>query len=91
MRTAIILTMVRRTVTIPDALDERVRNEQREGESFSAAVARLLANGLERQRVPSYVGSAAGTRDLSLRVEEVLGEVLDEIYEEESYRPESAR
>lgn len=84
--------MVRRTVTIPDALDERVREAKEDGESFSAAVARLLETGLEGRRIPSYVGAgSAGPGDLSLRVEEVLGEVLDEIYEEESYRPEGDR
>ncbi len=80
--------MVRRTVTIPDNLDERVREAARDGESFSAAVARLLEDGLEGRHVPSYVGMVSGPGDnASLRVEEILGEIADEIYKEETQRP----
>ena len=82
--------MVRRTVTIPDHLDERVRDAKREDESFSAAVARLLENGLEGGGIPSYVGMIRGPgppTDDSLRVEEIMGEVLDELYDEESPEP----
>jgi hypothetical protein len=88
MRTAIILVMVRRTVTIPDQLDERVREAAHEGESFSAAVARLLEDGLEGRHVPSYVGMVSGPGDnASLRVEEILDAIADELHEEETYRP----
>lgn len=87
MSAAIILAMVRRTVTIPDQLDERVREARREGESFSAALARLAENGLEGKRVPGYVGMIRGDgppTDDSLRVEEIMDEILDELYESES-------
>ena len=73
--------MVRRTVTIPDQLDERVREAKRDGESFSAAVARLLESGLEGKQVPSYVGMVSGPgppTDDALRVEEIIGEIVEE-------------
>lgn len=79
MRVTIILAMVRRTVTIPDSLDERVRAQQREGESFSAAVARLLEEGLDERSLPSYVASAPGGTDDSIRIEEIMGEVFDQL------------
>lgn len=67
--------MVRRTITLPDHLDGRVRKNADEGESFSAAVSRLLEAGLDGKRVPSYVGlDTGGGDDVSLRVEELLAE-----------------
>jgi hypothetical protein len=67
--------MVRRTVSLPDAVDERVRAAAEEGESYSAAVARLLDAGLamnEGASRPAWVGSGEGPDDLGRRAEEYL-------------------
>jgi len=72
--------MVRRTVTLPDKLDTRVRDAADDGESFSAAVARLLEAGLsgDRERL-AWIGSGdSGDPDLGFRVEEVLAELAAE-------------
>lgn len=72
--------MVRRTVTLPDGLDTRVRDAAEEGESFSAAVSRLLEAGLSgrRERL-AWIGSGdSGDPDLGFRVEEVLEELAAE-------------
>jgi hypothetical protein len=67
--------MVRRTVNLPDAVDEQVREAAEEGESYSAAVARLLQLGIKaagRRRRPAWVGSGEGPSDLGRRAEEYL-------------------
>jgi len=72
--------MVRRTVTLPDELDTRVRDTANEGESFSAAVARLLEAGLseDRERL-AWIGSGdSGDPELAFKVEEVLAELAAE-------------
>jgi hypothetical protein len=77
MITAIILIMVRRTVTLPDSIDSRVRDAAYDGESFSAAVTRLLGEGLaSTENRPDWIGSGdSGDGTLSMRVEEVLREI----------------
>ena len=77
MSAAIILAMVRRTITLPNDLDTRVRDAAADGESFSAAVARLIEAGLSGDREPlAWIGSGdSGDPDLALRVEEVLAEL----------------
>lgn len=86
MSLTIILPVVRRTVTLPETLDQRVRAAASTGESFSAAVARLLQTGLGAA-APSYVGIAdGGAGDDSRRVEELVGEVLDRAEREERSR-----
>ena len=70
--------MVRRTVTLPEGLDSRVREVAGEGESFSAAVTRLIEAGLasDRGRL-SWIGSGdSGDPDLALRVGDVLEELV---------------
>jgi hypothetical protein len=67
--------MVRRTVNLPDAIDEQVREAAEEGESYSAAVARLLELGVKAtggRRRPAWVGSGEGPTDLGRRAEEYL-------------------
>lgn len=77
MSTVIILLVVRRTITLPDYLDQRIREVAGEHESFSAAISRLVAAGMtERQPLP-YIGSADGELDDSLRVGKVVAEILD--------------
>ena len=80
MISILILMMVRRTVTLPDSTDQRVRELAHEGESFSAAVARLLDEGtraVKTKPMPSYVGTGdSGLGDLGLNAEKYLDEIL---------------
>lgn len=79
MRVAIILRMVRRTITIPDEIENRVRSDSGESESFSATVARLLDEALANRSSESklaWIGSwDSGDPELAFRVEEVLAEL----------------
>jgi hypothetical protein len=64
--------MPRRTIYIPESTEKRVRALAEEGESFSAAVTRLLeagATAVDGRRVPSYVGTGEGPSDLGRRAE----------------------
>jgi hypothetical protein len=80
MRLAIILGMVRRTITLPEDLDALVRDAAREDESFSAAVARLLEAGLSgRSDRLAWIGSGdSGDPELAFKIEEVLDELAAE-------------
>ena len=72
--------MARRTVNLPDVVEARARRLQREGESFSATVARLIDEGaraVEGPRRPTYVGSGDGPDDLGRRAEEYLRELVE--------------
>ena len=75
--------MVRRTVSLPQSTDALVRELAEEGESFSAAVTRLIEAGaaaLKGGRRLSYVGSVEGPGDeQGLRAEEILREVFKEL------------
>jgi hypothetical protein len=66
--------MIRRTITIPQSLDDLVRAQARDGESFSAAAVRLIEAGARTgdRPVPRYVGTGEGPGDLSIRAEEYL-------------------
>ena len=77
MSAAIILAMVRRTITLPDQLDTRVRDAAEGRESFSAAVARLIERGLaDAGSRPDWIGSGEGDDpELAFRVEEILAEL----------------
>lgn len=77
MNVSIILAMVRRTITLPEDIDSRVRKAAGDGESFSAAVARLIEEGLASTGGrPDWIGSAdSGDGTLSMRVEEILDEI----------------
>lgn len=67
--------MVRRTVNLPESVDELVREVAEEGESFSAAVTRLLEAGARALQVgtrPRYVASGEGPEDLGRKADEYL-------------------
>ena len=70
--------MVRRTITLPDSLDTRVREHVGDNESFSAAITRLVEAALERDSEPlAWIGSGqSGDPDLALHLEEVMEELL---------------
>ena len=81
--------MVRRTVSLPESTDALVRELAEEGESFSAAVTRLIEAGAaasEEGGHPSWIGSVAGPGDEQGRkVEEIVAEIMDDL--ERSERP----
>ncbi len=71
--------MVRRTVNLPESVEATVRELAEDGESFSAAVARLIdagARSLRGARRPSYVASGEGPEDLGRLAERYLRELV---------------
>jgi len=79
MSTFILKSMPRRTIHIPESTDALVRELAEDGESFSAAVTRLIEAGAaatEGKHPPRYVGIAGGPRDeLGRRAERYLREL----------------
>lgn len=72
--------MVRRTISLPDAVDETVKASAERGEPYSRTVARLIESGaraLHTGRRPAWIGSfRSGLPDLGLRAEHYLRESL---------------
>ena len=72
--------MPRRTIYIPESTETLVRDLAEDGESFSAAVTRLIEAGAAAttgKRPPRYVGIAGGPPDeLGRRAEEYLRELV---------------
>lgn len=70
----------RRTISLVEAVDETIRNAAQEGESYSAAVARLVEAGvraLDAGHAPSWIASgASGVRDLGVNSERYIREAL---------------
>jgi hypothetical protein len=70
--------MVRRTVSLPDHVDDLIRELSVEGESFSAAVVRLIQDAAAAHRGkkrPRYIGMGrSGPRDLGRNYERYLRE-----------------
>lgn len=67
--------MRRRTLSLPDHVEQAVNENKREGESFSAAAARLILDGVAsrgKKRPLLYVGAGEGPRDLGLMAEKYL-------------------
>jgi predicted CopG family antitoxin len=72
--------MPRRTISISPATDALVKSEQREDESFSAAVSRLIEAGARKAtagRTPSYVGTFSGPTDMGINAEWYLRHPVD--------------
>lgn len=73
--------MPRRTINIPESTDSLVRELAADGESFSAAVTRLLEAGAAAtsgNRIPSYVGVGSGPKDLGRNHEKYLRDLFSE-------------
>jgi hypothetical protein len=77
-------TMARRTIYLPKDIEALALANARDGESFSATVARLIEAaalageaGGER-KYPDYVGSGEGPDDLGLNSEKYLKEIFEE-------------
>lgn len=72
--------VVRRTISLPEAVDETVKDCAERGEPYSRTVARLIETGaraLRTGRRPAWIGSGrSGLPDLGLRAEHYLQESL---------------
>jgi len=72
--------MARRTVYLPDSIEELARESTGPGESFSATVARLIEEGARTakgRKPPRYVASGEGPRDLGRLAEQYLSEPVE--------------
>lgn len=71
--------MPRRTISLPQSIDELARDSAREGESFSATIARLVEQGARAEsgaHAPRYVAAGEGPKDLGEAAERYLSEPL---------------
>jgi predicted CopG family antitoxin len=77
--------MVRRTISLPSSVDEKIRKIAEEEGSYSAAVARLVEDASKRTRTserPSYIGSVDDPdlpRDFALNYEKYMKDALKRI------------
>jgi hypothetical protein len=72
--------MARRTISLPQSIEDLARESAREGESFSATVARLIELGARAERGarrPGYVASGEGPDDLGRDAERYLRELVE--------------
>lgn len=70
--------MGRRTISLPQRVEDLARESAREGESFTATVARLIEQGARAQRRarrPRRVGD--GSDDLGRAAERYLRELVE--------------
>ena len=77
MRTA---EVTRRTISLPQSVEDLARESAREGESFSATVARLIEQGARAERgahSPRYVAAGEGPEDLGRAAERYLSELVE--------------
>jgi hypothetical protein len=71
--------MARRTIYLPQTVDELVRASAEEGESYSAVVARLIEAGVRLTkggRTVSYAASGDGPDDLGRLAESYLHDLV---------------
>jgi hypothetical protein len=73
------LQMARRTISLPQSVEDLARESAREGESFSATVARLIEQGARVEghaRRPSYAAAGEGDSDLGREAERYLRDLI---------------
>jgi hypothetical protein len=71
--------MDRVTISLPQSIEDLARESAREGESFSATVARLIEQGAAAERGarrPRYVASGDGPVDLGEAAERYLAHTV---------------
>jgi hypothetical protein len=69
------IPVARRTINLPEPTEALVRELARDGESFSAAVSRLIeagARSVQGAKRPAYVAAGEGPDDLGLKAEDYL-------------------
>ena len=69
-------TMPRRTIYLPDSVEELVREQALGDESFSATVVRLIELGAlddDKEDWPAYIGSIEGPGDWGINFEKYMG------------------
>lgn len=77
--------MPRRTLSLPKAIDDIVSSVAEEGESYSAAAARLIEAGarqLRRSHRPAWIGAGSSKgvpRDFARNYEQYMVELLDKL------------
>ena len=67
--------MARRTINLPEPTETLVRELAHDGESFSAAVTRLIeagARSVQGAKRPRYVAAGEGPEDLGEKAEDYL-------------------
>lgn len=67
--------MPRRTISLPQSIEDLARQSATDGESFSATIARLIERGARAEgeaNRPRYVGAGEGDRDLGKHAERYL-------------------
>jgi hypothetical protein len=72
--------MARRTISLPQSIEDLARDSAREGESFSATVARLIEQGARAEsgaRRPRYVAAGDGPKDLGRAAEKYLNQLVE--------------
>jgi hypothetical protein len=72
--------MGRRTVYLPDSIEQLARESTGAGESFSGAVARLIEQGArstQGRKRPRYVASGEGPPDLGRLAEQYLQDPVE--------------
>lgn len=72
--------MARRTINLPQSVEDVARESAREGESFSATVTRLIEQGARAERGarrPRYVAAGEDASDLGRAAERYLREPVD--------------
>jgi hypothetical protein len=72
--------MGRVTISLPQSVEDLARESSREGESFSATVARLIEQGARSERgarPPRYVGTGDGPEDLGVAAERYLTDLVE--------------
>jgi hypothetical protein len=74
------MSVARRTISLPQSIEELARESACDGESFSATVARLIEQGARAERGarrPRYVASGEGPEDLGQAAEQYLRELVE--------------
>ncbi len=71
--------MVRRTISLPASVDEKIRKVAEDEGSYSAAVVRLVEQGIKKSgkdELPDFIGSGEGPADLSENLDKYIREAI---------------
>ncbi len=71
--------MVRRTISLPASVDEKIRKVAEDEGSYSAAVVRLVEEGMKKSgkdALPDFIGSGEGPADLSENLDKYIREAI---------------